>query len=89
MQVSTFNFRAVSDRWQERQPLLKKTLKRMDSDVVCAQEVLTGKIFAVKGKSFVVGGGGGGGGGDASEQPPKQETQHASNREFKVTFFFP
>lgn len=42
--VSTFNFRAVSDRWQERQPLLKKTLKRMDSDVVCAQEVLTGEF---------------------------------------------
>jgi hypothetical protein len=35
--------RGVSDRWQERQPLLRQCLKRIDADVLCFQECLTGR----------------------------------------------
>lgn len=41
--ILSFNIRGVSDRWPERAPVLKKVLKQADADVVCFQEVLTGR----------------------------------------------
>jgi hypothetical protein len=40
--VLSFNIRGVMDRWPERAPVLRQTLKAADADVVCFQEVLTG-----------------------------------------------
>jgi len=41
--IATFNLRGVSDRWVERQPLLRQCLHQMDADVLCFQECLTGE----------------------------------------------
>jgi hypothetical protein len=43
MSVVTYNVRGVMDRWEERLPLLRDTLARLDADVYCFQEVLTGE----------------------------------------------
>ena len=40
--VATFNLRGVSDRWREREPLLRHCLSKIDADVLCFQECLTG-----------------------------------------------
>jgi hypothetical protein len=41
--IVTFNIRGISDRWPERGPFLKDCLQGTDADVVCFQEVLTGR----------------------------------------------
>jgi len=41
--ILSFNIRGVMDRWPERAPVLKKVLKQADADVICFQEVLTGR----------------------------------------------
>ncbi|KAI8469107.1 MAG: hypothetical protein J3K34DRAFT_522386 [Monoraphidium minutum] len=43
--VVTFNIRGVMDRWGERAPLLRRCLEKLDADVVCFQEVLTGEFM--------------------------------------------
>ena len=40
--VATFNLRGVSDRWREREPVLRHCLDKMDADIYAFQEVLTG-----------------------------------------------
>jgi hypothetical protein len=44
LSVATFNLRGVMDRWQERQPLLRQCIDKMDADVLCFQECLTGEL---------------------------------------------
>lgn len=41
--VATFNLRGVMDRWQERRALLPDLLRKINADVICFQEVLTGE----------------------------------------------
>jgi hypothetical protein len=53
--VLTFNIRGIMDRWPERRPLLAETLRRLDADVVCFQEVLTGEKGWAAGLVWVVG----------------------------------
>ena len=40
--VATFNLRGVSDRWREREPVLRHGLDTMDADIYAFHEVLTG-----------------------------------------------
>lgn len=42
--ILSFNIRGVMDRWPERAPVLRRVLKQADADVVCFQEVLTGRV---------------------------------------------
>lgn len=41
---ATYNIRGISDRWAERQPLLRDCIASMDADVYCFQECLTGEF---------------------------------------------
>jgi len=47
--IVTFNVRGVMDRWAERLPLLRETLRQLDADVYCFQEVLTGASSSTAG----------------------------------------
>jgi hypothetical protein len=40
--IVTFNIRGIMDRWEERAPVLQQCLQKLDADVFCFQEVLTG-----------------------------------------------